>query len=161
MSENRVSFTITEADISDILAAIKTLQTKLLPYLIALAADDKRAIPKVGDKAIPFMLKGLEFMVSHPEFVPAYLDVGEIKKDYDAFSLVNSFLRQIAPTVSNMEDTAFLCAAEAYQGVLTYYNNVKQAAKTNVPNAKAVYEELRNYFDDQQVKPLKPEKPKE
>jgi len=161
MSENRISIDFTEADISDITAAIKTLQSKLIEKLIALSKEDKQSVPRVKDKAVPFMRKGLEYMVSHPEFIPAYLDVAEVNKDFNAFDVINGLLRQINPTVSNMEDTAFLCGSEAYLGVLNYYNNVKLAAKMNVPDAKAIYEDLSSYFDAQKVKTEKPEPPKE
>lgn len=155
MSENRISIVFTEAEITDINAAIQTLQTKLVPKLIALSTEDKQAVPKVKDKAVPFMQKALQYMETNPEFIPVYFDKAEVNKDFDGFVSINNFLRLLGPTVSNMEDTAFLCGSEGYRGTLNYYNNVKLAAKINVPNAKAIYEDLKTYFDAQKVKPLK------
>lgn len=159
MSENRISIVFTEAEITDINAAIQTLQTKLFPKLIALSTEDKQGAPKIKERAVPFVQKTLHYMVSNPEFVPAYLDTAEVNKDFNGFNSINNFLRLLAPTVSNMEDTAFLCGSEGYQGALNYYNNVKLAAKMNVPNAKAIYEDLSVYFEAQRAKPLKPAAP--
>ena len=155
MSENRISIAFTEAEITDINAAIQTLQTKLVPKLIALSTEDKQGLPKIKERAVPFMRKTLQYIETNPEFVPAYLDTAEVNKDFNGFNSINNFLRLLAPTVSNMEDTAFLCGSEGYQGALNYYNNVKLAAKMNVPNAKAIYEDLSVYFEAQKAKPLK------
>jgi hypothetical protein len=38
-------------------------------------------------------------------------------------------------------------------GALSYYNSVKQAAKVNAPEAKAIYEDLRKRFEKQGRKP--------
>jgi len=159
MSENRISIVFTEVEITDINAAIQTLQTKLVPKLIALSNEDKQALPKIKERAVPFVQNTLRYMETNPEFVPAYLDEAEVNKDFDGFKTINNFLRLLAPTVSNMEDTAFLCGSEGYQGALNYYNNVKLAAKMNVPNAKAIYDDLSTYFEAQKAKPLKPTTP--
>jgi hypothetical protein len=159
MSENRISIEFTEAEVTDINKAIQTLQNHLLPKLIALSTEDKQSLPKIKDKAVPFMQKALQYMETNPEFIPPYFDKAEVSKDYDGFTVINNFLRLLAPTVSNMEDTAFLCGSEGYQGALNYYNNVKQAAKMNVPDAKAIYDDLSAYFEAQRFKPLKPAPP--
>jgi hypothetical protein len=161
MSENRISIAFTEAEISDINTAIQTLQSKLFPKLIALTKEDKQSVPKIKEKAVPFMEKSLQYMETNPEFIPPYFDKAEVNKDFDGFRTMTNFLRLLAPTISNTEDTAFLCGSESYQGALNYYNSAKQAAKMNVPNAKAIYEDLSIYFDAQKVKPLKPSDSKE
>jgi hypothetical protein len=39
-----------------------------------------------------------------------------------------------------------LAGSEAYQAALSFYNYVKVLAAQDVPNAKAVYEELKKRF---------------
>jgi hypothetical protein len=156
MNENRISIKLLPEDIADINAAIQTLQTKLSPYLIALDGEDKRALAKMKDKSVPFVEKVLQYMETNPEFTPAYVDKGEIKKDYDAFGGLNNVLRPLLQIVSNLEDTAFLCGSETYTSTLAYYGNVKQASKMNVPNARAIYDDLKVRFEAQAAKPVEP-----
>ena len=156
MSENRISIEISAADLTAINEAIQTIKTKLLPYVIALNPDDKQGLPKVGDKTVPFLLKGLQYMASNPEFMAVYMSAAEINKDYAAFDATRQLWQLLQPVVSNLDDTSFLCGAEAYSGVLNYYNNVKNAAKMNAPNAQAIYDDMSTYFEAQRAKPKPP-----
>lgn len=156
MSENRISIEIKAADLTAINEAAQVIQTRLQPYVIALTADDKQSLPKVKDKSVPFMLKGLQYMQSNPEFIPVYMESAEINKDYTAFDTTKQLLQGLAPIVSNLEDTSFLCGSEAYQGILNYYKAVKAAVKMNVPNAQAIYDDMSTYFDAQKLKPQTP-----
>jgi hypothetical protein len=156
MSENRISIQISAPDLATINTAAQTIRDTLMPYVVALAPDDKQGMPKVKDKSVPFMLKGLQYMQTNPEFIPVYMDVAEVNKDYTAFDVMKQLLQVLAPIVSNVEDTGFLCGSEAYQGILNYYNNVKLAAKMNVPNAQAIYDDMKTYFEAQKAKPLPP-----
>jgi hypothetical protein len=156
MSENRISIQISAPDLATINTAAKTIRDTLAPYVIALAPEDKQAVPKVKDKSVPFMLKGLQYMQTNPEFISVYADTAEINKDYTAFDVMKQLLQVLSPIVSNIEDTGFLCGSEAYQGILNYYNNVKQAVKMNVPDAQAIYDDMKVYFEAQKAKPLPP-----
>jgi hypothetical protein len=160
MTENRISLEIKQTDIDEITRAIQVLAEKLQPMLIALEASDRQSLPKMKDKTIPFIEKVVQYLESNPEFIPPFMSKSETKKDYDAFTSLNSFLRPLAQITRNLEDTAMLCGSEAYLGGLTYYNSVKQAAKVNVPNAQAVYNDLSARFEAQKVKKNKPELPK-
>ena len=57
MTENRISISFNPNDITEIMAAMKTLQEKLASKLIALDIPDKAALAKIKDKTIPFMEK--------------------------------------------------------------------------------------------------------
>ena len=146
MTENRISISFNPNDITEIMAAMKTLQEKLASKLIALDIPDKAALAKIKDKTIPFMEKIIQYLQTNPEFVPLFVDAEEIKKDYDAFVVLNNFLKPLAQITSNLDDTAVLCGSEAYTAGLAYYNAVKQAAKMNVPNAKPIYDDLSVRF---------------
>jgi hypothetical protein len=68
-------------------------------------------------------------------FAAPYLDKEEVKKDYRAFTLLNSFLRPLAQITRNLDDTA----------------------EMNVPGAKAVYEDLKVRYEQQKTKTKKAE----
>lgn len=157
MNENRISISLSAADITAINQAIDTLAQKLQPILIALDAEDKRMLAKLGEKSVSFVDKTVQYAGNNPEFLPAFIDVAEFKKDYEAFTVLNTFLRPLSQIVKNLDDTATLCGNEAVTASNTYYNSVKQGMKMGVPNAKAIYDDLSQRYEAQKARKLKPE----
>jgi hypothetical protein len=156
MNENSISLDIKESDVVEITQAIQVLAEKLQPLLIALEASDRQSLAKMKDKSVPFLEKIIQYIESNPEFVPVFLNTDEMKKDFNAFTVLNKFLRPLAQITRNLEDTAMLCGSEAYSAGLIYYGSVKQAAKVNVPKAKAVADDLSVRFEAQKVSKKKP-----
>jgi hypothetical protein len=156
MNENSISLDIKESDATEITKAIQVLADKLQPLLIALEASDRQSLAKMKDKSVPFIEKIIQYVESNPEFVPVFLNTDEMKKDFNAFTVLNNFLRPLAQITRNLEDTAMLCGSEAYSAGLIYYGSVKQAAKVNVPKAKAVSDDLSVRFEAQKVSKKKP-----
>jgi hypothetical protein len=156
MNENSISLDIKESDAVEITKAIQVLADKLQPLLIALEASDRQSLAKMKDKSVPFIEKIIQYVESNPEFVPVFLNTDEMKKDFNAFTVLNNFLRPLAQITRNLEDTAMLCGSEAYSAGLIYYGSVKQAAKVNVPKAKAVADDLSVRFEAQKVSKKKP-----
>lgn len=153
MNENRISLSISDEDKNKINQAINALAALLQPMLIALNSDDRKSLSKMNDKSIPFVQKVAQYVESNPEFVPPYVDVPEFKKDFEAFMDLREFLRPILQMVGNLEDTTILNGADAYDVARAYYKSVQQAAKMNVPNAQAIYEDLKPRFELKLNKP--------
>ncbi len=151
-AENRVSIVITPEDKTAVNQAITTIREKLLPYLIALTPSERKELPKMSDKTIPFVNKALNYAVSNPEFMPPYLQLDELNKDVNAVNALNVFHAQLEQVVTGLDDTMMLAGSEAYIAALSYYNSVKQAAKINVPNAKTIYEDLKERFPQKTIK---------
>lgn len=95
MNENRISINLSAADIAAINQAINTLAQILQPVLIALNEEDKKNIPKLGERSLAYAEKTVQYSQSNPEFLPAYVDAAELKKDFDGYALLNGFLRQL------------------------------------------------------------------
>jgi hypothetical protein len=95
----------------------------------------------------------MDYAVNNSEFLPAFVSLGELQKDWNASSGLMPLLRMVDQIQDTMSDTAMLAGSEAYKGALSYYNSVKQAAKMNAPDAKAIYEDLRKRFEKQGRKP--------
>lgn len=157
MNENRISINLSPADITEINQAIDTLAQKFQPVLIALDSEDKKNMPKLGERSLSYAEKTVQYSQSNSEFLPAYVDAAELKKDFDGYVLLNGFLRKLAQIVKNLDDTATLCGSEAISGVGAYYQSVKQATKMGVPNAKAIYDDLSQRFEGQKTRKSKTE----
>jgi hypothetical protein len=128
--------------------------------LIALEANDKKNLAKIGEKSIPFVEKALQYANKNPEFLPAFINTAEFKKDFDSYTILNDFLRPLNQINKNLDDTATLAGSEAILAALAYYNSVRQAVKMGVPNASAIYEDLSQRFEAQKAKRKKAEIPK-
>lgn len=147
--ENKISIEIPETDLQAVKAALVQVQTILAPYVVALTPDQRRTIPKMSDGTEPFVAKVVEYAVEDPQFLPPFVQMAEFEKDWKAISGLLPLLRMATQLKDTLSDTAMLAGSEAYVSALSYYNSVKQAAKVNVPDAKAIYEDLRKRFEGQ------------
>jgi hypothetical protein len=148
-TENIISIEIPESDVKLVLEYLYKIQEVLKPYLIALSPEDKRKLLKMGDKTVSFVEKTLDYVKSNPEFVPIYMDVKEFEKDTTAVKSLIAMLNPAIQIEQGLNDTEMLAGSEAYTAALIYYNSVKQAAKNNIPNASAIYDDLSKRFDGQ------------
>lgn len=150
--ENSVSIQIKPADLKQVLTLLAEAEAILKPYLIALTPEERKEIPKMSDKTIPFVEKALEYAQTNPQLNPPYLSVPELKIDLEAVSDLTQVIRPVEALYENLSDTIMLSGSEAYVAALTFYNSVKQAAKLNIPNAKPIYDDLSKRFEAQKKK---------
>lgn len=58
MAENRISTSLSQADREAVIAAVSTIREKL-PFLMDLTTEERRSLPKMGDKSRAFVSKTL------------------------------------------------------------------------------------------------------
>lgn len=145
--DNLVSIQIPEEDQAAVRAALATLEEKLQPHLIALTTAEKRGLPKMRDKTQPFVEKAIEYADKNPSFVPGFMNVPEVKIDFQAYSLLTEFFRDVEKFYQTLNDTILLCGSEAYKGALQFYKSVRQAAKSGIPGAQVIYDDLKQRFE--------------
>jgi hypothetical protein len=148
-TKNVLSIRISDQDLQIAKEALSACRTALSPYLQALSVSQRKTILKMSDKSEPFVAKVMDYVTSAPEFVPPFIDLEEMRKDWDAQQQLVPLIREMGQLSSNLGDTAMLARSESYSASLSYYHSVKQAAKMNVPGAKIIYEDLRQRFDGQ------------
>ncbi len=124
----------------------------LAPYLVTLTPDDRIQLPKMGEKSIPFVTKGNEYLKVPGTPIPPYVDIPELEIDIKAFETLRQILQVVQPTVDMLDDTMLLCGSEAYVTVLAFYNYLKGVAKMNVPGAKTIYDDLSTRFPSRPTK---------
>ena len=146
-NENTVSIQIPKEDLKKVMQHFKAIDEILKPYLVALTPEERKTIPKMSDKTISFVEKVMEYAELNPQFAPAYLNVPEMKIDLEAVGDLSPMLKTAEQLCGNLSDTTMLSGSEAYVASLAYYNSVKQAAKMNIPNAKAIYDDLSKRFE--------------
>jgi hypothetical protein len=112
-----------------------------------LTPKEKMALPKMSDGTLPFVTKTLDYSITDSQFVPPYVDATELQRDFKAVQDLTPVLRAVEKLHNSLNDTITLAGSEAYVTALAYYNSVKLGAKLDVPNAKAVYSDLKIRFD--------------
>ena len=144
-NENKISIIVSVQTIQDALQAINTLKGQLTG-LVTLTPDERRTYLKMGDKSLAFVQKAQEYAGLHPELVPSFVDVAEMKKDIDAVMALQTIYRALNEIHSALDDSILLAGSEAFMAALTFYNAAKSAAKSNVQGAKAIADDLGARF---------------
>ena len=101
----------------------------------------------MSDGTLPFVEKVMDYAQSDNQFLPPYVDLQELEKDWMAVKELMPLLRDLQQLESNLNDTLMMAGSEAYVGALSYYNSVKYGAKVNAADAKVIYEDLKQRFD--------------
>ena len=116
------------------------------PYSVILTEDQRASVIKVGDRKFTCVTKTFAYTKTNPEFIPSFLNVSDFEidmKDADGHPDIVTLINQL---FNYFDDTKLAARSEAYAASLYYYGNVQQAASVNLPGAKAIYEDLKQYF---------------
>jgi len=128
MTENRVSGALSQADRDAVLGAISTIKEKL-PFLIDLTPEERKYLPKMGDKSQAFVRKALEVAQQNQDFLPRSFDVDEMRRDVELFEALYPALLAINQLQELLDDTVLEVGSEAYAAALVVYNGAKSAGK--------------------------------
>jgi len=143
--ENKISIEINPEAIANSKACIGSIELNL-PKLSNLSDEERKAIPKMGDKTVAFVNKALEHAKHNTSVVPSFLDMAEFEKDVKAVNDLNQVLKPLKQLVEKLDDTTMLAGSEAYTAALTFYSALKGAAKAGVPGMKTVFDDLQARF---------------
>ncbi len=144
--ENRISFSLTEAEQAQLNQHLNSIIAILQPKAIVLDAEDRLELIKMADGNLPFTEKAIGYMESNPNFKPDFVSKEEAEVDLDAFKLGKQFLTVAQQVESILENICVLSGSEAYTAALIYYKNVKMQAQLKQPGAQEIYEELAKRF---------------
>lgn len=143
--ENLISLKIDQPTVDKILDKIAEC-TALLPGLIALTPEQRHASAKMGDASKPFVEKARDYSITNAAIVPSYMDVNEFKIDVSDETYLHVIETAVKQLFDAISDTRMLVGSEAYTAALMFYSAAKDAARHNVPGAKAVVEDLKKRF---------------
>lgn len=100
-----------------------------LPFLIDLNTEERRALPKLGDKSRAFVDQGLVMATQNSGILPRNFDINEYQRDV-------ALVRQLEPVVAalgqlqgRLEDTLLAAGSDAYSQTLLVYQAAKLAGK--------------------------------
>src|SRR5690554_2779648 len=148
-TKNNISIQIPEENLQIVRESLANMEAALVPFLLALSPEQRRSIPRMSDGSRPFVAKVMGYTHSEPKFVPPFIDVKEMQKDWEALAHLLPIFRSVDQFRSLLNDTIMLAGSEVYVASLRYYKSVKLGARMNVPNAKAIHEDLKGRFERQ------------
>ncbi|MBG1271012.1 hypothetical protein [Nostoc sp. WHI] len=144
MTDHNITGTLSPEDIQEIKAALQIIQEKM-PFLIALTAQERRKLFKMGDKSLAFVNNSVNIAQSNREIFPASFDIEEFIRDYQLATTLSELLILIRQLSEQVDDTLLAVGSEAMISSLTVYKYVKTAAK-KTPSLKTVAELLSDRF---------------
>jgi hypothetical protein len=130
MSTTPISATLAQTDREAVLQAITTIKEKL-PFLVDLSSDDRKTLPKMGDKSRAFVSRALEVAAQNPEFLPRSFDLEEMRKDVQLFEALYPVLLSLTQLQELVDDndTSLAVGSEAYAAALQVYNYAKASGQ--------------------------------
>ena len=118
----------------------------MFPFEVGLSAKDRMTNRALGSRSTQFVQQAVESMKQNPSLVPAFVDATEAET---YFSMYNSLLG-IRDSVELLHrlvgDAMHMAGTMANKQSLDFYNSVKRGAKSNVPGAQSVLENLKPRF---------------
>lgn len=120
MPENRVSAELSEADRKAVLDAIETIRTKL-SFLIDLSPEQRRSLPKMGDKSRAFVAKALAVAQQNSDFLPRSFSVEEFERDVALAEALLPIMVSLTRLQEQVTDTYTEVGSEAYSASLVVY----------------------------------------
>lgn len=148
ITNNRISSTMTAAQVTAVKAALQTIQTNM-PFLLGLTNEERISLPKINVSNKAFTEDAINAMVNNPSFLPAYFNVAEIQKDMTLFVQLDELLGLVNQLAEKMSDTQLLAGSEAYVTALAAYRNFESAASAGLSGADTIYEQLKTRFANQ------------
>ena len=128
MPDNRVSATISQADQQAVLAAIETIRQRL-PFLIDLTPEQRRSLPKMGDKSRAFVSKALTVAQQNSNFLPRSFSVEEMERDVNLAESLQPILASLTRLNEQLSDTYTEIGSEAYSAALVVYQYARTSGE--------------------------------
>jgi hypothetical protein len=144
-NDNKISASLSAQDMTDIMDAFATIKAKL-PFLINLTPEEKRRMPNISTERGGMVDTFTSEMGLHPELIPTYVDMPELAIDTALFTQLETIRSCANELCEGINDTHQALGSDMYLAFLSFYNNVKQAAKRAVVGADSIFQNLRRFF---------------
>jgi hypothetical protein len=128
MSQNIISITFDDQALNAIDTAISTLEGEL-QGLIDLSADERRALPKMGDKSEAFCRQTLNVLAQNPQVVAPSLNLAEAQRDLQALDALRSRSLRLRQLVGRVEDSELALGSDVMSAALDGYALLKVLGK--------------------------------
>jgi hypothetical protein len=126
MPQNRISLTLAADAVSDIQAAIATMEHHLTG-LIGLTVEERRELTKMGDKSEAFCRAAMLTLGNHPDVLPRSFDLDGYRADLAALDMLRPLLNRLQRLYERMVDSEMALGSDVMVGSLEGYAHLKVA----------------------------------
>lgn len=144
--ENKVAFVLSDEEKTQVMDAVGVLTAVLEPKLTNLSADDKKELPKMGDKTVAFVEKSLEYAEQYPNYIPDFINVAEAKIDLQSVRALRQLFLPLERITNEIDSTITLAGSEAFSSSLSIYKVLKNAAVMGQAGASEATADLSSRF---------------
>jgi hypothetical protein len=128
MPQNRISLTLLPDAVSDIEAAIGTMEYRLTD-LIGLTPDERRELTKMGDKSEAFCRAAVTTLGNHQDVLPRSFDLEGYRADLAALDTLRPLLNRLQRVYDRMVDSEMALGSDVMVTSLEGYAHLKVAGK--------------------------------
>ena|SRR5438874_830022 len=123
MSTVTIKATLPSAeDQAAVKAAIASLKQKL-PFLINLAPEDRKTLPRTGGKVQTFIKEALDVAVQNPAVLPVAFDVNDMISNMQLLAYLASVQLALRQLMRQVDDTVMQVGNQAYAAARTVYSS--------------------------------------
>ena len=134
--------------------AIAALEQALLPLLVAMTADDRKRLVKMGDGSEAFCRKALDVMTENSGVLPRNLDVSEMRRDLATHDALNARKVRLTRLLEKAHDTDTALGSDVMACALEGYAFLKIAGKGDGLNS--LRRELGKRFENNGPRRVEP-----
>ncbi len=147
-TDTPVVINLTSTQKAAILAKIAELAA-LMPWTIGLSDDERRALPKLGEKTVGWDEKVASYMANRPDLVPSYVDMATLVQNRQARVDLADIMRPLGDVWQRVNDTDMKVGSQIYKPERAFYNNCQEASKHGVNGSQAIVDDLKSRFAGQ------------
>ena len=151
--QNLASVHVSAQDLADVDAALDTLRRVFAP-LVSLTPQQRRELPKMGDKSEAFCRQALHLLESNPQIVPPSLGLADALADLKAIDALRPRLQRLRQLTERADDTEMALGSDIVTTALEGYALLKVSGKGE--SLKSARRELSARFARQKAPEAEP-----
>lgn len=128
MEQNLITFALDDAALAAIDTALDALEAQL-DGLIDLDADQRRALPKMGDKSETFCRQTLNLMALNPQLVPPGLGLAQAERHLALIDVLRSRTHRLQRLTGRAQDTEIALGSDVMRVALEGYALLKRMGR--------------------------------
>jgi len=128
VSQNVISLTLSEQQLSQASQALDTLE-QALASLVSLKVEDRRRLNKMGQKSEVFCRQTLKVLGQNPHIVPSSLDLAGAQADLLALDQLGPLLDRVQRLAERGRDTEMALGSDVMDVALEGYSLLKVSGK--------------------------------
>lgn len=131
MVANRIEAHLTEEDQQAVLDALAEIRERL-PFLLNLTAEERQALPKMGERSRSFVDEALALARDNPDLIPDDFDLEDLEEDIALYDGLQPILFAVMQLEDLLLSSAVAASSDAYSAALEIYERAKDAGQGEV-----------------------------